>query len=411
MISCRKYRAIMNIKASLIRLTAVLLIVLGWTIPAFCPEIHDAARAGDLAKVKALLKENPKLISSKYDFGMMPLHWAAFKGYKDVAELLLINKADVNARDDSGDTPLYYAAKFGHKEVIELLLAKGGDANAKDKSGWTPLHIAAINDHRDIVELLLANNADINAKNNKGQTPLRVATDNNNMSVVILLSQYYEQNPPGYVNELEELVTKGVEKYKRGNYGGAIEDLKKVQELTKKRPQPLVFFNLGLCYYKQNNYVKAVEYLDEAIKLDATVPDFFDQKDKILLELGESDESIQAFKQWAELSDKSGDKAKAALSLTDLCDILLRNEKYDEALKACRRAVEIDPEYPEGHFYLGLLLTQKKETMCDAKKELTIYQGLHTSRIYLKEMANVMVEYLKDSKCPPRSDRSSAMEH
>jgi hypothetical protein len=399
------------VHSSIPRISIVMLIALACSIPAFCGEIHDAAKAGDLAKVKALLKENPELIFSKHDFGMMPLHWAAFKGYKDVVELLLINKADINARDDSGDTPLYYAAKFGHKEVIELLLAKGGDTNAKDKDGWTPLHIAAINDHREIVELLLANNAYINAKNNKGQTPLRIATDNNKMSAVILLSQYYEQNPPGYVNELEELVTKGVEKYKRGDYSGAIEDLKKVQERTKKRPQPLVFFNLGLCYYKQNNYVKAVEYLDEAIKLDATVADFFDQKDEVVLKLGESDESIQAFRQWAELSEKSGDKAKAALSLTDLCDILLRNERYDEALKACRRAVEIDPEYPEGHYYLGLLLSQKEETMCDAKKELTIYQGLPTSRIYLKEIANVIVETFKDSKCPPRSDRSSAMEH
>jgi hypothetical protein len=43
----------------------VTLITLACITPAFCGEIHDAARAGDMAKVKALLKEYPKLVSSK----------------------------------------------------------------------------------------------------------------------------------------------------------------------------------------------------------------------------------------------------------------------------------------------------------------------------------------------------------
>ena len=45
-------------------------------------------------------------------------------GHKDVAELLLANKADVNARDNDGDTPLHMAAMKGHKDMVELLLAK-----------------------------------------------------------------------------------------------------------------------------------------------------------------------------------------------------------------------------------------------------------------------------------------------
>jgi hypothetical protein len=72
MIRCRKSGAIMNTKAPLIRLTAVLPIVLAGIIPGFCGEIHDAVKTRDLAKGKALLKENPELVPNKDNWGAAP---------------------------------------------------------------------------------------------------------------------------------------------------------------------------------------------------------------------------------------------------------------------------------------------------------------------------------------------------
>src|ERR1039457_3502221 len=73
---------------------------------AFCGEIHTAAQKGDLAKVKALLKDNPDLVFSKDNqFGVTPLHVAAAQGYKDLAEFLLTANADVNAKANNGWTP------------------------------------------------------------------------------------------------------------------------------------------------------------------------------------------------------------------------------------------------------------------------------------------------------------------
>lgn len=40
-------------------------------------EIHDAARDGDVGKVRALLKETPDLVFSKDNIGRTPLHVAA----------------------------------------------------------------------------------------------------------------------------------------------------------------------------------------------------------------------------------------------------------------------------------------------------------------------------------------------
>jgi ankyrin repeat protein len=186
-------------------------------------EIHAAAEKGDLDKVKALLKDNPNLASSKGHDDRTPLHYAAYKGNRDMAAFLLASKAEVNAKMQSGETPLLTAAFYGHKDVAELLLANNADVNvrnkndftplhaaaqggykelaelllmnkaevnAKNKDGWTPLHEAAKNDHKDVAELLLANNADVNAKTNDGQTPLHYASATGHNDVAELLRQH-----------------------------------------------------------------------------------------------------------------------------------------------------------------------------------------------------------------------------
>jgi hypothetical protein len=43
---------------------------------------------------------------------------AAFNGHKDVAELLLANKAEVNAKSIGGYTPLHFAADHGAKATL-----------------------------------------------------------------------------------------------------------------------------------------------------------------------------------------------------------------------------------------------------------------------------------------------------
>jgi uncharacterized protein len=69
-------------------LAIVTLIALACSTPAFCGEIHDAAKTGDLARVKALLKENPELVSSRDEDGKTPLHLAIANSHKDITELL-----------------------------------------------------------------------------------------------------------------------------------------------------------------------------------------------------------------------------------------------------------------------------------------------------------------------------------
>src|ERR1019366_8705721 len=130
-------------------------------------ELDDSARSGDLAKVQALLKGNPRLVFSKDDLGMAPLHIAASAGHKDVAEALLASHADVNAKDNNGWSPLHFAASAGHQDVVELLLAHKADANAQDSKGDTPSLNAATAGHQDIAELLLAGRPLVKASDEK----------------------------------------------------------------------------------------------------------------------------------------------------------------------------------------------------------------------------------------------------
>ena len=119
----------------ILRRAGIVLFALALSSLAFCGEIHDAAKAGDLEKVRTLLLQNPNLVFSKCTNGLTALDYAAGGGHEEVTELLLGKGADVNAKANNGATPLHSAALGGHAGVAQLLLAKGADVNAKSDNG------------------------------------------------------------------------------------------------------------------------------------------------------------------------------------------------------------------------------------------------------------------------------------
>ena len=55
---------------------------------AIAAPLHNAARDGDLEQVKALLAEGADVHATELNLGT-PLHMAAFKGFIEIAELLV----------------------------------------------------------------------------------------------------------------------------------------------------------------------------------------------------------------------------------------------------------------------------------------------------------------------------------
>jgi TonB family protein len=138
--------------------------------------LFDATKAGDLAKVKALIAAGAD-VNAKDDSGeTSALDWAARKNHIEIMELLIAHGADVRARDFYGFTPLHHAAAWGGKESVELLLAHGADVNdAKNRVGQSPLHYAISPGREDVIALLIDHGADINAKDVNLETPLHLA--------------------------------------------------------------------------------------------------------------------------------------------------------------------------------------------------------------------------------------------
>lgn len=105
-------------------------------------EIHDVAKTGTGAQLKALLAKNPALLNVKNVRGSTPLHLAAINPDASAIEVLLAAGADVNAKDEEDFTPLHMAAFHRQADYALLLLEAGADVNAKTVSGRTPLSMA-----------------------------------------------------------------------------------------------------------------------------------------------------------------------------------------------------------------------------------------------------------------------------
>lgn len=200
---------------------------------AFCDPIHDAARKGNLKKVKEILATDPKAVSAQDSNGDTPLHLAALHGQYAIAQALIAAGADVNAKNsyppfipddlgkffssnnhqdpvillhseasnttnemntegvtakeikNNGYTPLDLAEfAADHNKMIQLLIAHGANVNLQGSSGATPLFWAVLRDQKDDEKFLLAHGANPNLTNAFGDTPLICAVQLGYLSLV-----------------------------------------------------------------------------------------------------------------------------------------------------------------------------------------------------------------------------------
>src|SRR2546425_7811218 len=148
--------------------------------PEAPPEFIDAVKRGDLARVRELVKANPALLNSRTKRGLSPVLVALYSGQKVAAANLIAMGADLDVHDAAaagrldrvrtlverdptlanavsaeGFPPMGLAAYLGHEEVVEYLISKGADVNfTVPSTGFSALTGAVNSRHARIVDLL-----------------------------------------------------------------------------------------------------------------------------------------------------------------------------------------------------------------------------------------------------------------
>ena len=128
-------------------------------------EIHTAAAADDLNKVRVLIENDPALLEEKTNDGNTPLLFACIRNRMAVATFLIDKGADVKARGKGGFMALLFANDI---DLIKRLIASGADVNAATELGYTPLSRAANGGNLAVAQFLIDNGANPNASDWSG---------------------------------------------------------------------------------------------------------------------------------------------------------------------------------------------------------------------------------------------------
>ena len=109
-------------------LAALLLTLIFWgSAPPDSP-VADAAMQGETEQVRVLLRDGADVNAAQGD-GMTALHWAAERGDRELADMLLYAGAHLEAVTRLGGyTPLHLASRSGRSSVVEALTAAGANA-------------------------------------------------------------------------------------------------------------------------------------------------------------------------------------------------------------------------------------------------------------------------------------------
>jgi len=150
----------------------------------------EAAAAGSLERVRALVEENPGMLQELSHDGWTLLHLGAFFGHLDIVRYLIAAGADVTTVSSNQEsvTPLQSALATRRLEIARLLLDKGADVNVRGSdAGYFPLHYAAAAGSVDLTRLLLSRGARRDVRNADGATPLALAEEKGHREVADLL--------------------------------------------------------------------------------------------------------------------------------------------------------------------------------------------------------------------------------
>ena len=171
--------------------------------------------------------------------------------------------------------------------------------------------------------------------------------------ITVTLSAVRE-NPPIEVKLTrlpESPFSYGDELYKQAKYAEALQEYQIVlayhQELTQ------AYGKIGLCYYRLNEYDKAIEAFKKALDKEPLVPDILINLSAIYFEKGNLEEGLKYFK----LLDENTLKDPGLFYNVGI--LLFKNNQIDLAADYLKKCLKLDPKFIDGYYQLGLVSLNK----------------------------------------------------
>ncbi|HEY0078643.1 MAG TPA: tetratricopeptide repeat protein [Pyrinomonadaceae bacterium] len=183
----------------------------------------------------------------------------------------------------------------------------------------------------------------------------------------------------------------GVAQTALNKIGEAAEAFNRAQQLDPKFAPAFAY--LGMTHDQQGRYQEAVAHYERALALDARLFAAHYLAAEALLKQTPADEERAE----RHLSAAVALDQKFAPARVSLAKLLLRRNRFEEAVAQLRSAVELDPNLAEAHYHLGRALTRLKRTgeaqvALDAFKRLSEQrrEQSHTEpREIMRRLANV----------------------
>ncbi len=160
------------------------------SLSASGPALVDAAKSGDLAAVRSLLKGGADPNAAAPD-GSTAVHWAVHRDHLEMLNALLAAGAKPNLVTRYKVAPLTLAAQNGNAAAIDRLLEAGANPDTVSEEGQTALMTAARNGTVAAVRALLRRGAQVAlAESFRGQTALMFAAGEGNTDAARLLLEF-----------------------------------------------------------------------------------------------------------------------------------------------------------------------------------------------------------------------------